>query len=74
MQQALPPPELVEEVVPLITKEAPPNLPEEQSPTLMVEGVMGELASEVEAIEARGIKEEEELSSTSGMKDIKAMM
>lgn len=39
----LPPPELVEEVNPLVVKEALSIIPEEKSPTLMIDGVLGDL-------------------------------
>lgn len=70
MQLALPLPEQVGEVVPLTTEEAPPSTPEEQSPNLMIEGVLGELEPQVEATEARGVEDEEEgWSSTTGKDD-----
>lgn len=36
-----------------------PSVPEERSPTLMIEGVLGELAPEVEATEAHDVEKEE---------------
>lgn len=60
-QLALPPPEFAEDVVPL--------MPEEQSLTLMIEGVLCELAPEVETTKTRGVEEQERLSSTPGKHD-----
>lgn len=54
----------MEDVVPLATEEALSNIPEEQSSTLMIEGVLGDLALEVDIAEVRRVKKEEELSST----------
>lgn len=42
---------------------------EELSHTLMIEGVLGKLALKVEVTEARGIEEEEGLSSTPRRED-----
>lgn len=58
MLLALPPIELIEEVTPLAAEEALPSVPEKQSPTLMTEGMLGELAPEAEATEACGVEEE----------------
>lgn len=63
-QQALPPPELMEDVVPLTAQEGLPSTPEEQSPTLMIEGVLGDLALEVQTAEVREVEEEDGSSST----------
>lgn len=59
MQSALPPPELVEEVVRLVIEESMLSVPKEQSYTFMIEGILCELAPEVEATEAQGNEEEE---------------
>lgn len=40
-KSALHPPELVEDVVPLMTEEALPNMLEEQSATLMTKSMLG---------------------------------
>lgn len=69
VQSAPPPPEPVVEVVLLTVEEASPDIPEVQSPTLMIQDVKGELSSEEEAVEAYGVVEEEEgSSSTMGKK------
>lgn len=52
VQSALPPSKLVEEVVLLAIEEALLDILEEQSPTLIIVGVLGELAAEVEVVEA----------------------
>lgn len=46
-------------------------MPEEQSPTFMINGVLGELAAEVEATEARGVEQDEGSSSTPDKDDSK---
>lgn len=46
-------------------------MPKEQSPTFMIEGVLGELEPVVEATEARGVKKEDGSSSTPGKDDNK---
>lgn len=56
-------------MVRLVAKEVLPSVPEEQSHTLMIEGVLGEFAPEVKAIEARNIEEEEGSSSNPGKDD-----
>lgn len=61
--------ELIEEVVPLATKEVAFDMLEEQSLTLMIERVLGEFAPELEATEACDAKEEEVSSSTPGKDD-----
>lgn len=43
----------------LVTEVALLGIPEEQSPTQMIEGVLGELAPKVKANKARAIEEEE---------------
>lgn len=57
-------------MVPLAIEEAPHDVPEEQSPTLLIEGVLGELAPEVEITEAQDDVEKEGSSSTPGEEDI----
>lgn len=54
-----PPLEPVVQVAPLAVEEASPSIPEAESPTLIIQGVFGELAPEEEAIEAQGVVEEE---------------
>lgn len=68
VQPALPPVELIEEVIPTAEK-ALPSVSEEQSLILMIEGVFSELAPEAAANEARDIEEEEEGSSSTPDKD-----
>lgn len=70
VQSAPPPPEPVVEVVLLTVEEASPDIPEVQSPTLMIQDVKGELSSEKEAVEAYGVVEEEEGSSSTMRKKI----
>lgn len=50
-------------------EKALPSVPEEQSPTLMIEGVFGVLTPEVGATEGRDIEEEEEVPSSTPGKD-----
>lgn len=59
VQPPLPPLELVEDVVPLIVEEAHPRMLEEQSPTLTIDGLLGELAPEAEATVAHEKKDNE---------------
>lgn len=59
MQSALSHPELAEDVVSLTAEEALPSMPDEQSPTLMIEGVLRELAPKVQVTEARVAEKEE---------------
>lgn len=49
VQSGLLPSKLVEEVAHFATEETPLDMPEEKSPTLTIEGVLGELAPKVEA-------------------------
>lgn len=71
VQPAPPLRESVVEVAPLAVEEAFPDMLEAQSPTLMIQSVLGELASEGETVEAQGVvKEEEGSSSTLGKEDI----
>lgn len=44
LEQPLPPHELVEDVIPLAAEEAPPSIPKDQSPNLMIEDVLGDLS------------------------------
>lgn len=60
-------------MVPLAVEESPPSVLEEQSPTLIIEGVPGEVASEMEAVKVRGNGEEEGSSSTPGKDTMWAM-
>lgn len=69
VQLAPSPPELVVEVAPLSVEEGFPDMLEVQSPTLIIQGVLGELALKEEAIEAHGIVEEEEGSSSTPDKE-----
>lgn len=57
-------------MAPLIVEEALLDIPKEQSPHLMIEGVLGEHAPEMEITEAQGNVKEEGSSSTSGKEDI----
>lgn len=54
VQPTLPPSEFVKEVVPFAAEEVSLDIPEEQSPTPMNEGVLDELTLEVEATVAQG--------------------
>lgn len=63
-QRALSPLELVEDVILLAIKEALCSIPEEQSSTLKIEGVLGDLEPEIETVEVREAEEEEGSSST----------
>lgn len=61
-------------MVSLATEEALPSIPEEQSATLMIEGLMGALEPELEIAEVLGAEEEEEgSSSTMGNDDHEGM-
>lgn len=48
------------EVAPLALRETSLDMPEAQSPTLMIQGVLGELALEGEVAKIPGVVEEEE--------------
>lgn len=53
---------------PLVTKEIP-SIPEEQSPTLMIECVLSDLMSDVETVETHEVEEKERSRSTLGIDD-----
>lgn len=58
------------EVAPLAVEEALLDMPDVQYPTLMIQGVLGELDPKEEAAEPHGVVEEEEgSSSTLGKED-----
>lgn len=59
----------MQDVVTLAAKEPLPNIRKEQSPTLIIEGVLGDLTPKVENADIRGIEEEEGWSSTPGNDD-----
>lgn len=69
-----PPPELVEEVAPITIEKSPLAAPEEQSPTIMIEGLLSKLVLKEEATEAQGVMEEEGLSSTLERKMLRAIV
>lgn len=52
-KQTLLPLEHVEDMTPLATEEALPSIPEEQSPILVIEGVLDDLSLEVETTEVQ---------------------
>lgn len=64
-QLTLPAPELIVEAAPLAVQEAPPNVLEAQSPTLMIQGILGELNLMGEITNAPGAPEGEEVGSSS---------
>lgn len=68
MQPTFPPPKLVEDVVPFTAAEALLSMLEEQSSTLMIEGVLSNLCIRGGDFE-HGVKEEEGWSSTLGKDD-----
>lgn len=54
----------MEDAIPLATEEDLSSIPKEQSPTLMIKGVLGNFVPEVETVEVREVEEEEEGSSS----------
>lgn len=69
--QLAPPSEPAELLAPITTEEALLDVPEAQTPTLMIQGVLGELVPGEELAEASGtIEEEEDSSSTPGKEDV----
>lgn len=64
----------MEIVVPLAVENALPSMPEDQSPTLMNEGVMGDVAPKLEPSEVREIEEEYRSCCTTERMTMKEMM